>query len=159
MTTDVKIIDTVLLREVSGAAAVAPRRRRNLNLHRADTDVSHRLLNGVEPDSYVAPHRHMDPSKDETIVALKGRFGLVFFDELGNISGTAMISPGGSAVGVNIPHGVYHTLIALEPGSVFFESKAGPYLPLSPEERATWAPAEGSGEAPAYLESLRQLFA
>jgi hypothetical protein len=59
---------------------------------------------------------------------------------------------------VNIPHGMYHTLVALEPGSVFFEAKAGPYAPLTSQEKAPWAPAEGELSASTYLADLKRLF-
>jgi hypothetical protein len=42
-------------------------------------------------------------------------------------------------------------VFALEPGTVFLEAKAGPYLPLSADEKAPWAPVEGDGKAPALL--------
>ena len=60
---------------------------------------------------------------------------------------------------MNIPHGMYHTLVALEPGSVFFEAKAGPYVPLTSQEKAPWAPAEGEPRASSYLADLKRLFA
>ena len=49
--------------------------------------------------------------------------------------------------------------MSLESGSVFLEAKAGPYSPLTLEERAPWAPAEDSEKASAYLADLRALFA
>ncbi len=104
------------------------------------------------------PHRHLDASKDEAIVALRGRFGLVLFDEGGKVQSTAVLAPDGEVMGVDIPHGTFHTVLALEPGSVFFEAKAGPYVALTDAERASWAPAEGTPEGASYLESLRQLF-
>ena len=59
-------------------------------------------------------------------------------------------------LGINIPSGTFHSLLSFEPGSVFFEAKSGPYRPLSPEEKAAWAPAEADPGAAAYLEhSLR----
>jgi cupin fold WbuC family metalloprotein len=152
------VIDTALLDSVSAQAAASPRRRRNHNFHSADTDPCHRLLNAIEPDSYVPPHRHAGTDQDETILAVRGRLGMVFFDGDGNVSGKALIEPGGDAVAVNIPHGVFHSVVALTGGSVFFEAKAGPYRPLTPEERAPWAPAEGAPEAAAYLEKLKALF-
>jgi len=35
-----------------------------------------------------------------------------------------------------------------------FESKGGPFMALAPEERAPWAPAEGSEGAAEYLHTL-----
>jgi len=153
----VQVIDQGLLDAVSQQAGASPRRRRNHNFHARETDACHRLLNAMEPDSYIPPHCHADPAKDETIVALRGRLGLIVFDEHGNVTEKAVLEPGGQAVGVNIPHGVFHTVVALKPGSVFLESKAGPYQPLSPGEKAGWAPAEGAPEAALYLAGLKRL--
>lgn len=152
------IIDRKLFVRVSLEAQAAPRRRKNFNFHAAEADVSHRLLNAMEPDSYIPPHCHLDASKDESIIALSGRFGVVFFDHEGNVTGTASLAPGGEAVGVNIPHGVFHSLVALESGSIFFEAKAGPYKALEQAEKAHWAPAEGEPDATAYLNFLRAMF-
>ena len=60
-------LDRTLLAELSAAARLHPRRRLNRNLHAMD-DPSHRLLNAIEPGSYVRPHRHLTPPKSETIV-------------------------------------------------------------------------------------------
>jgi cupin fold WbuC family metalloprotein len=152
------LITQDLLDEVSAEAAASPRRRKNRNFHRANEDRAHRLLNAMEPDSYVMPHRHLDASKDETIVALRGRFGLVLFDEQGAVQGKSVIGAGQAALGIDIPHGTFHSIVALEPGSIFFEAKAGPYVAITEAERAAWAPAEGTPEAAAYLEKLRALF-
>ena len=152
------IIDNALLDSISAQAAAAPRRRRNYNFHASDNAPCHRLLNAIEPDSYVPPHRHAAADKDETILAVRGKLGMVFFDEDGKVTGQVLIEPGGAAVAVDIPHGVFHTVLALAGGSLFFEAKAGPYLALTPEERAPWAPEEGAADAAAYLEKLRGLF-
>ena len=152
-------VDQKLLDSVSTSAASSARKRKNYNFHEADQALSHRLLNAVEPDSYIAPHRHLDSEKDETMVALRGKIGIVFFDESGQVTGTVQLEPNGAVVAVNIPYGTYHSLVALEPGCVFFESKAGPYEPLTPDEKATWAPSENASEAAAYLAKMRALFA
>lgn len=153
-----QIINRELFDRVSSEAQATPRRRKNFNFHAAEADASHRLLNAMEPDSYIPPHCHRDASKDESIIALSGRFGVVFFDHEGNVTGTASLAPGGEAVGVNIPHGVFHSVVALESGSLFFEAKAGPYKALEPAEKVPWAPAEGAPGATAYLDYLRAMF-
>lgn len=153
-----QIINHALLARIAAEAKASPRRRKNYNFHASEMEASHRLLNAMEPDSYIRPHRHLDASKDESIIALAGRFGMVFFDEAGNVTEAVMLSPDGGAAGVNIPHGVFHSVVALEPGSVFFEAKAGPYRALAPEEKPAWAPAEGEPEAAGYLAGLKRLF-
>jgi cupin fold WbuC family metalloprotein len=151
-------IDRALLARVSAAAADAPRRRKNHDLHASCEEPANRLLNAVEPDSYVAPHRHLEPTKDETMVVVAGRFGFVFFDDAGEVTHTVEAAAGGDVLGVTIPHGCWHSVVALEPGSVFFECKSGPYRPLTDDERASWAPREGEPAVAGYHARLRALF-
>ena len=46
----------------------------------------------------------------------------------------------------------------LEPDTVVFEVKPGPYQPTSDKDFAPWAPAEGGPDAPAYLADLEARF-
>ncbi len=155
---NVVVIDAVLLDKTSSAARTSARLRRNHNFHPTDDFPSHRLLNAIEPGSYVAPHRHLDPLKDETMLLLRGRLGLVVFDDVGTVLHVIVLSMAGGQYGVDIPHGCWHSVLALEPNTVFFEAKAGPYVPLIAEERATWAPLEDDVSAPAYQAQLCALF-
>lgn len=153
----IALIDGALLDAVSAEAKASPRRRKNRNFHRADDEPGHRLLNAIEPGSYITPHRHLDACKDETMVVLRGRLGLVVFDDAGEVRRTAVLGSGGDALGVDIPRGTWHTVFALETGTVFLEAKAGPYRPLAAEERAPWAPAENAAYAGDYLQRLMRL--
>jgi cupin fold WbuC family metalloprotein len=152
------LIDKLLLDQSTEAALASPRRRKNHNFHTSEAEGANRLLNAVEPGSYIQPHRHLDSTKDETFVVVRGRFGLVLFDEAGDVGQTAILAAGTDSVGANIPHGTYHTLVSLQPGSIFFEAKAGPYVPISDAERSPWAPREGEPQATDYLRKLEQLF-
>ena len=151
----ITLIDNALLDEVCVEAAASPRRRKNRNFHPYDEHPGHRLLNAMQPDSYIPPHRHLDPNKDETFVVLRGLLGLVLFDDTGKVIRLVKVGAGGTAIGVDIPHGTWHTAVALEPDTVFLEAKAGPYLPFTPAEKAPWAPAESTPEAASYLASLK----
>jgi len=155
---EINWITTELLRDLTAQAQSSPRKRRNHNFHSDDAAMCHRLLNAIEPDSYVAPHRHLDPNKDETILLLSGRLGIIFFDDSGRVTGDAVLDPAASRFGVTIPAGVYHSLVSLAIGTVFFEAKAGPYQPLSEEERAMWAPLENDSAATAFLTTLLKRF-
>jgi cupin fold WbuC family metalloprotein len=92
-------------------------------------------------------------------VVIRGRFGLILFDEHGAITHRVVLDCAGPTFGVTIPHGTFHSLVALAPGSVFFESKGGPYAALTSDERAEWAPAEQGPGAADYLAALQALFA
>ena len=47
---------------------------------------------------------------------------------------TIELSPNGPVVAVNVPIDQWHTVRALESGSVILEMKDGAYTPLSPED-------------------------
>jgi cupin fold WbuC family metalloprotein len=154
----ISLIDNALLDEVTAEAEASPRRRKNRNFHTSDAQPAHRLLNAIEPGSYVMPHRHLDSNKDETMIVLRGTLGLVTFDDEGVVVDALTVSPDGPVLGADIPHGTWHTVFALEPGTVFFEAKAGPYVPPGANEKAHWAPAEGDAHAAMYLARLATLF-
>jgi len=153
-----RLIDDAALDALTVRAKASPRRRMNDNLHPHDAHPAHRLLNAVEPDSYVQPHRHLDPAKDETILCLRGRFGCILFDDMGAVQSLHRLGAG-YACGIDIGHGQYHSLVSLESGSVMFEAKSGPYRPLAIDELAPWAPAPGDPAAPRYLEWMIARFA
>src|SRR5579859_7968806 len=88
------LIDARLIDTVSAEAAASPRRRKNFNFHAHATAPANRLLNAIEPDSYVQPHRHLDPAKDETLVVLRGAVGLVVFDDKGVVLQHAVLRAG-----------------------------------------------------------------
>jgi cupin fold WbuC family metalloprotein len=140
---------------LSLTAATNPRRRLNLNLHGDYADPCQRLFNAVEPDSYLRPHRHTDPPKPECFVAIRGRFHLLIFDDTGMVTKRIELAAAGPVVAADLPAGVWHAIVALEPGSIFFETKPGPYTPLTDKDFAPWAPAEGSMDSQGYLLSLR----
>lgn len=127
------------------------RRRQNLNIHQNTSAAINRLLNAVEPDSYVRPHRH--PDKEETLLAVAGSFELVFFDDDACVTRREMLG-GAGAVLIEYPANTWHSLIALESGSVFFEVKAGPYVALGAEDFLRGWPAENSPDVPRALRWL-----
>lgn len=151
-----RLITPTDLDALSSAALVAPRRRQNLNLHADYADPCQRLFNAVEPESYVRPHRHSDPPKSECFVAVRGRLALLLFDDRGEVTQRVALAPQGPVVAAEVPAGAWHAVIAVAPGSIFFETKPGPYVALTDKDFAPWAPAEGSEEAKVYLASLRE---
>ena len=101
----------------------------NLDLRNSADDQSQRMLNAIEPGSPLPIHRHRHTS--ETVVCLRGRLVWEFYDELERIcTETIELSPNGAVVALNIPAGQWHTVRALESGSVILEMKDGAYEPL-----------------------------
>jgi cupin fold WbuC family metalloprotein len=149
-----RLITPADLDALSDAARANPRRRLNLNLHADYADPCQRLFNAVEPESYLRPHRHTDPPKPECFVAVRGRFHLLIFNAAGTVVERIEIASQGPVVAADVPAGAWHAIVALEPGSIFFETKPGPYTPLTDKDFAPWAPAEGSEEAGAYFKAV-----
>ena len=142
-----RTFDQTLLDRLSAEAADNPRLRKNLNIHPSDESCCHRLFNAIEPGSYIRPHRHLDKSKDETFVIIRGRLGVILFDDSGNIVEQVVLAPD-ATIALDIPHSVFHTAVCLAPGPSFSKAKAGPYRPLSADERHRGLPPTGHRQQP-----------
>lgn|ERR1035437_8039139 len=156
MSSGVQFIDIGLFGPLKKKALDSQRLRTNYNFHSGDEDNPHRFLNVLAHNTYIAPHRHMDPPKSETILILEGKVGLFLFDDEGNVT-SAEVLGGPTRLGADIPADVWHTLASLTPFVVAFEVKAGPYCAAQGKDFPKWAPQEGDPEAPAYLERLLAL--
>ena len=99
-----------------------------MDLRNSPDDQSQRMLNAIEPGSPLPIHRHKYSS--ETVVCLRGRLVEEFYDDLERMCTDAIeLTPGGPVVALNIPAGQWHTVRALESGSVILECKDGQYEP------------------------------
>lgn len=126
---DMKITQA-LLDDLTAKAKESPRLRMNLDLRDSAEDTSQRMLNAIEPGSPLPIHRHQNTS--ETVVCLRGRLVEEYYDELERICTDRIeLSPNGPVVALNIPAGQWHTVQALESGTVILEMKDGKYEPLS----------------------------
>ena len=126
---DMKITQAIL-DELTEQAKASPRLRMNKDLRNSDSDASQRMLNAIEPGSPLPIHRHQKTS--ETIVCLRGRLVEEFYDDLERICTERIeLSPNGPVVALNIPAGQWHTVHALESGTVILEMKNGKYEPIS----------------------------
>ena len=141
------IIDNILLDKLTAQAQVSPRLRMNLDMRNSDADSSQRMLNAIEPGSVVPIHRHRKTS--ETVVVLRGRVVEEYYDDDGVLAESFVLgdchvadaprndvnrdvprNDAPMACALNIPAGQWHTLRALESGTVILEMKDGAYEPL-----------------------------
>ena len=123
-------ISQALLDDLTAKAKESPRLRMNLDLRNSAEDTSQRMLNAIEPGSPLPIHRHQKTS--ETVVCLRGRLVEEFYDDLERTCTDRIeLSPNGPVVALNIPAGQWHTVHALESGTVILEMKNGKYEPLS----------------------------
>ena len=124
-------ITQTLLDELTAKAKASPRLRMNYDLRNSDADQSQRMLNAIEPGSVVPVHRHQKTS--ETVVCLRGRLVWEYYDEVERICTERIeLASNSFVVALNVPAGQWHTVTALESGSVILEVKDGPYEPQSP---------------------------
>jgi len=150
-------LDQSLFAAMAQKAAQSPRGRQHHNFHEMD-EPCHRMAVGLQPETYIPPHRHQSLDKAETLVVLKGKLGLLIFDEAGAVVDKRVLQAGGECVGVDLPVGIFHGLVVLERDSLLFECKAGPYRPVGEGDMAPWAPKEGEAEVAAYQDWMRAQF-
>ena len=136
-------IDTNLLNEMAVKAKSAKRKRAHYTFHKSDDDTLQRMLNSMQPGTYLQPHKHEDPDKREVFICLTGKMLVVEFDEKGNIAEYMILDPETKNYAAEIAPRTYHTVICLEPNSIAYEIKDGPYEPIDDKNFASWAPKEG----------------
>ena len=124
------VINQALLDKLTEEAKASPRLRMNFDLRNSSEDKSQRMLNALEPGTPMPIHRHQKSS--ETVVCLRGRLVWEFYDELERRCTEAIeLSPNGPVVALDVPKGQWHTVKAIESGSVILECKEGAYEPLA----------------------------
>ena len=125
-------IDNILLDKLTAQAKESPRLRMNLDLRNSSADSSQRMLNAIEPGSVVPIHRHQKTS--ETVAVLRGRVVEEYYSSEGVVEASFELAAGGPICALNIPAGQWHTLRALESGTVILEMKDGAYEPIRAED-------------------------
>jgi cupin fold WbuC family metalloprotein len=153
-----KIFDAQYLDGLTNQAKESPRLRQHRNVHQSYQEASQRLFNAIEPGSYIRPHRHASDPREELLIAVRGLMGLVTFDDQGAVTNVLRFGTDRygdeMAVGAEVSSSTWHTVIALEPGCVLLEVKAGPFDPNQPKDLAPWAPEEGTSSAVSFLQQL-----
>lgn len=151
-----KLIDNTLLDNLTKQASDSPRLRINKNFHTELIDPIQRLCNAFEPQTYVRPHRHCELGKWELFVILRGSIAVLVFNETGAIEKRVILSDQGPVRGIEIAENQCHTLVSLQSGTVVFEIKPGPYQTMSDKDFAPWAPKEGDGSVPLFLDWFKR---
>ena len=122
-------ITQTILDKLTVEAKASERLRMNMDLRDSSEDGSQRMLNAIEPGSILPIHRHQKTS--ETMVCLRGKLRVEYYDELERIcTDSFILEPNGMNVAVSIPIGIWHTVHALESGTCILEMKNGKYEPI-----------------------------
>jgi len=138
----------------SAKAKTSQRRRMNFNFHKNPSATLQRMLNAIEPGTYIQPHKHENPDKVEAFFVLRGKILVVEFDDEGNIIDHIILDPKKGNFGTEIPPRTWHSIISLEKNSVAYEVKDGPYDAEIDKHFATWAPSEDDPEALNYNQEI-----
>lgn len=149
----VQLIDSGLFDALSRRASASPRLRTNHNFHSGAGDNPHRFLNVLARGTYCCPHRHLDPPKAESFVALRGEVVVFLFDDSGKLAEHHVLGRDG-VYGIDLAPGLWHSVAALSEVAVCFEVKPGPYDVSNDKQFASFAPPEGDPRAAAYLAGL-----
>ena len=129
------VINNELLDNVSSKAKDSLRLRMNYNLHETLDAKVQRLFNAMEPGTVIPIQRHQNTS--ETLMLVRGKMKVQLLDDNKIVIEEAILSHELGNYGVHIPIGVWHYVEILEPDTVMFEVKEGPYAPLAPEDIMT----------------------
>src|SRR4051794_40558346 len=107
----VQVFGRELFASLIEKALASPRLRTNYNFHGSMEENPHRFLNVMARGTYVTPHRHLDPPKAESFVALSGEVAFFLFDDDGKV--VERHDLGRDVVGIDVPPGVWHSLAVL----------------------------------------------
>ena len=151
-----KNITTQLLDDLTAKAIASSRKRAHHNLHAELADPVQRLCVAIEPGTYIRPHRHGDPLTWEIFLMLRGSAVFLSFDDSGRVMERVALAAVGPVHAIEIPAGTWHSVASLEPGTVFFEVKQGPYKAPQTGNAAAWAPEEGESACVSYEAWYRQ---
>ena len=89
---------------------------------------------------------------------LRGELLAILFDEEGTVTHKVTLNAAKGKYGIEIPAGVWHCIVVLEPGTVIYEIKQGPFAPLIAENLAPWAPAAtDEAGAKAFMKQMMEV--
>lgn len=152
------VLTEELMAQGCEAARRSPRRRIIFPIHRKPEAMVQRMLNFMQPDTYVTPHRHPLDHAIETVQVLRGELGFLLFDQSGAVVSSHRLSEKDSVALLDIEPALWHGMVILAPDTVVLEIKRGPYDATTDKEFAPWAPGEGDPGAEAAAVGWRELF-
>lgn len=132
------------------------RKRIILPIHRTQGAIVQRMLNFLQPGTYIRPHMHPLDHATESLVLIKGAIRFYRFTENGKVESISELKGKTFRSVIDIEPGVWHSFVVLEKDTVIFECKQGPYNVKTDKVFAKWAPEEGSDEVEEWLKHYEQ---
>lgn len=151
-----RVVTKKLLKDLEKKAKNSPRKRSHFLFHE-HSDPLQRMVNAIEPGTYVPPHKHQKPDKYEAFIILRGRAACFEFDDQGKIIDVHVLDENGPEYAVDVPPRTWHSFLALKPGTALFEVVQGPFNEKTHKILASWAPKEDEiKDSKKYLRMLKK---
>jgi len=138
------------------ASRKSERKRIILPIHRKQNAPVQRMLNFLQPGTYIRPHLHPRPGASEALMVYQGAVKFILFNDDGTAQQHFKMSRDKYFM-TDIEAGVWHSFVVLEPDTILFEVKMGPYNPQKDKTFAHWAPEESDGKAELYVRKMESL--
>lgn len=156
---DVFGIDPDAFERALHLSRISPRGRIILPIHRTQDALVQRMLNFLQPGTYIQPHRHSPDHAVESILVMRGGIDFLVFDADGTPTRRIPLRARTLQVLVDIEPGTWHSFVVTHPDTVLFETKKGPYERAADKDFAAWAPAEGELGAAQWLRERNERLA
>jgi len=144
-----------MIEEGLAASRMSDRKRMILPIHRVQEAEVQRLVNFLQPGTYIRPHKHPLDHATESIILLKGSIRFFTFDDDGRLLTDHVISSAPLPGVLDMEPNVWHSFLVLEEDTILFECKKGPYNADTDKEFAEWAPSEGHQTVEKWMNQLK----
>jgi len=125
----------------------SPRKRMILPIHRRQSAEVQRLINFLQLETYIRPHKHPMDHATESIVILKGAIRFFTLDDEGAVITDRILKSDPIPGVIDIEPNTWHTFIVIEENTILFESKKGPYNAETDKKFAPWSSDESEPHA------------
>ncbi|MDR9364884.1 MAG: WbuC family cupin fold metalloprotein [Balneolaceae bacterium] len=130
------------------------RKRMILPIHREQDAKVQRMINFLQPGTYIRPHKHPLDHASESLVIIQGSIRFYTFDKGGIVSRFNKVNSKPLPGVVDIEPRVWHSFIVLEDDTILFECKQGPYDAETDKQFADWSPEEGSNKVKEWMKNF-----
>ncbi|MGC6427693.1 MAG: WbuC family cupin fold metalloprotein [Akkermansiaceae bacterium] len=147
-------LEAKTIAEGLAASRATDRKRMILPIQRTQEAQVQRIVNFLQPGTYIRPHCHPLPHATESVCLIQGALEILIFSEGGEVIARHHLRETGNRL-IDLEPGTWHGMIVHGEDTVVFESKRGPYDAETDKIFAPWSPEEGDERVGEFLESLR----
>jgi cupin fold WbuC family metalloprotein len=149
-------VDESLLERGIQASRSSDRLRKIFPIHRRQDAPVQRMLNFLQPGTYIQPHMHPRSGAIESMYVMQGRIDFIVYSDDGSIQEVQAVGEGSDSHLIDIKERIWHSFLVRVPDTILFEVKIGPYDPQLDKTFASWAPAEGDTGVTGFVRELEQ---